>query len=588
MATFYSYDDVYKIYAYRENHIRIVATQGEGATQPNSLAATDSIKSPRFQLRDERGLVTIPSSGNPRVQLAVIRPNNTEDLLDCVIEDREKSIVSCPIRKSLTDIAGDVKGEIRLITTNAVTKFYGINFFIYDGVSDSAAAQSTRFSDLILALQQVSAIITGGSSGTITLDTVIQHNGTNPVASGIIYDFLQGNYRQVSFAHENSATSYSDGGVYIDDATDIMKMYYVRNSNNAMVAILFNVRSPGYAYATQVKIDAWGNITTRVKTKENEEADYTWKGWTPVGTTNNIKDGAVTTAKIANESVTLEKLNSNVKETVPTQNSEKLLTSGGAYQALQDYYTSQYTNQNFRKYATVSGNDIDTAIDQQTLYSTYYEGVYCILYSVSGTSNRIQYLHKSTGEVLYRYQRKSNDVWGDWDEWKYIASQNYSRKTSRPTTSTSGKLWDIRWYNDSTGEHCYQLTSVGGTTESPIYNWTEIISKAVLDATIDTLITTINNKIVVFSYTLSRSSWSNNQQSVSVPAGYVVTGDVMADTEIGDTAYNQLCADGCNGIYIASTTSGSTLTLTAHALGNTPTADVTIQVTLTAVTDMSQ
>lgn len=587
MATFYSYDDVYKIYAYRENHIRIVATQGEGATQPNSLAATDSIKSPRFQLRDERGFVTIPSSGNPRVQLAVIRPNNTEDLLDCVIEDREKSIVSCPIRKSLTDIAGDVKGEIRLITTNAVTKFYGINFFIYDGVSDSAAAQSTQFSELIVALQQVNAIVEGGSEGTISLDTVIQHNGTKPVASGILYDYLVGNYVSYKNVSNDEVDSANDNHtIYIHSVGGYRGLVFFTGYNNYT----------GAATVKQFRLCRDGRFEYRtgtVVTPYTVPNTYTWdktydENWLPIGSRANIQDGAINTDKIDDGAVTLDKINSNAKETTPTPNSTKLITSGGVYQSLQEYYTSQYINQNFRKYQTITASEIDTATDQQTLYSVYYEGVYCILYSVSGTANRIQYLHKSTGEVLYRYQRKSNDVWGDWDEWKYIASQNYSRRTSRPTASTSGKLWDIRWYNDSTGEHCYQLTSVGGTTESPIYNWTEIISKAVLDAKIDTLITTINNKIVVFSYTLSRSSWSNNQQSVSVPAGYVVTGDVMADTEIGDTAYNQLCADGCNGIYIASTTSGSTLTLTAHALGNTPTADVTIQVTLTAVTDMSQ
>lgn len=215
MAT-YSYDNIYKIYAYRENHIRIVTTQGEGTDKTtSSLSANDLVKAPRFQLRDERGIMTIPA-GNPRIQLAITRPNNTEDLLDCVIEDADKAIIACPIRKSLTEFAGDVKGEIRLITANAVVKFYGINFFVYDGISDSAGAQSTRFTDLIKALQQVALVVDGGSTGTVSMDTVIQSGGTKPVASGVLYDYLQGNYRQISFAHENNESSYDDGGVYID------------------------------------------------------------------------------------------------------------------------------------------------------------------------------------------------------------------------------------------------------------------------------------------------------------------------------------------------------------------------------------
>ena len=96
--------------------------------------------------------------------------------------------------------------------------------------------------------------------------------------------------RQISFAHENNESAYDDGGVYIDDATDITKMYYVKNSNWARVGILFCVQTPGYNYASQVKIDAFGNITVRVKTKESGEANYTWKSWTPVGTTKGVYD----------------------------------------------------------------------------------------------------------------------------------------------------------------------------------------------------------------------------------------------------------------------------------------------------------
>ena len=583
----YSYDDVYVLHAWRDNRRRLVLTQGEGYS--GTITDNDVIKAPRFQLRDERDVIEIPSSGNPSVQLAVTRSNHTEDLLTCTVVDRENGIISCPITKSLTDVAGEVKGEIRLVTANSVTKFYGVDFYIFDGVSDAAAAQSSQFSALIEALQQVGLVISGGSSGTVALDTVIQHNGTKPVASGVLYDYLQGNYRQISFAHENNESSYDDGGVYIDNATDITKMYYVKNSNGARVGILFCVQTPGYNYGTQVKIDAYGNITTRVKTQESGETDYTWKSWTPAGTTRNIQDGAVTTQKIAdsavtadkladgtvtegkisNGAVTVDKIASSAYESTPTNESSKLITSGGVY---------NFTNGNFRKYKTITSSEVDTAIDQQTLYSVYYQGFFNILYCAIGTNNRTQYLHKSTGEVLYRNQYLS-DVWSDWDDWKYVASQNVYRKSSRPTISSASKLWDIRWYTDSSSiEHCYQLTSIGGTSENPTYNWTEIATSASLD-----------NQVVAFSYTLTLNGWNaNNEQTVIKPSSYVVTSDVIADTEIDSTAYNQLCADGCGGIYISSERNGSTLTLTAHALNNKPTANVTIQVTLTKVSDLSE
>ena len=634
----YSYDDVYVLHAWRDNRRRLVLTQGEGYS--GTITDNDVIKAPRFQLRDERDVIEIPSSGSPSVQLAVTRSNHTEDLLTCTVVDRENGIISCPITKSLTDVAGEVKGEIRLVTANSVTKFYGVDFYIFDGVSDAAAAQSSQFSALIAALQQVGLVISSSEDGkTVDMDTVIQHNGTKPVASGIIYDYLQGNYRQISFAHENNESSYDDGGVYIDDATDIMKMYYVKNSNGARVGILFCVQTPGYNYGTQVKIDTYGNITTRVKTQESGEADYTWKSWTPAGTTRNIQDGAVTTpkladgavtsakigsgevkttnvndgavttAKIADSAVTTGKLDSNAVttqkiadsavtngkladgavtegkigsgavtqdkiasstyETTPTSGSSKLITSGGVY---------TFANGNFRKYKSITSSEVDDAIDQQTLYSVYYQGFFNVLYCVVGSGNRTQYLHKSTGEVLYRNQYLS-DVWSDWDDWKYVASQNVYRKSSRPTTSSASKLWDIRWYTDSSSvEHCYQLTSIGGTPENPVYNWTEIATS-----------TSLANQVVVFSYTLTSNGWNaNNEQTVTKPSSYVVTSDVIADTEIDSIAYNQLCADGCGGIYISSERNGSTLTLTAHALNNKPTANVTIQVTLTKVSDLSE
>lgn len=583
----YSYDDVYVLHAWRDNRRRLVLTQGEGYS--GTITDNDVIKAPRFQLRDERDVIEIPSSGNPSVQLAVTRSNHTEDLLTCIVVDRENGIISCPITKSLTDVAGEVKGEIRLITANSVTKFYGVNFYIFDGISDAAAAQSSQFSALIEALQQVGLVISGGSEGTVALDTVIQHNGTKPVASGVLYDYLQGNYRQISFAHENNKSSYDDGGVYIDDATDIMKMYYVKNSNGARIGILFCVRTPGYNYATQVKIDVYGNITTRVKTQESGETDYTWKSWTSAGTTRNIQDSAVTTAKLADGAVTngkladgavtkgkigsgavtQDKIASSTYETTPTNGSSKLITSGGVY---------TFANGNFRKYKSITSSEVDDAIDQQTLYSVYYQGFFSVLYCVVGSTNRTQYLHKSTGEVLYRSQ-SLYDTWVDWNDWKYVASQNVNRKSSRPNTSSASKLWDICWYTDSSSvEHCYQLTSIGGTSENPVYNWTEIATS-----------TSLANQVVVFSYILTSNGWNaNNEQTVTKPSSYVVTSDVIADTEIDSIAYNQLCADGCGGIYISSERNGSTLTLTAHALNNKPTANVTIQVTLTKVSDLNE
>jgi hypothetical protein len=460
----YSYDDVYVLHAWRDNRRRLVLTQGEGYS--GTITDNDVIKAPRFQLRDERDVIEIPSSGSPSVQLAVTRSNHTEDLLACTVVDRENGIISCPITKSLTDVSGEVKGEIRLVTANSVTKFYGVDFYIFDGVSDAAAAQSSQFSALIEALQQVGLIISGGSSGTVALDTVIQHNGTKPVASGIIYDYLQGNYRQISFAHENNESSYDDGGVYIDDATDITKMYYVKNSNGARVGILFCVQTPGYNYASQVKIDAYGNITTRVKTKESGEADYTWKSWTPVGTTRNIQDGAVTTPKLADGAVTSTKLASGAVtsdkidasvvasgiiydfvtaltalDTTITDNGTKPVASGTLKNYLegsfQDYLAERFTKRIYAHETHSSGYDADTnpvdtysdggvyiddALDPSTIYiiknanGAHIGTLLCA--HANGYNRTTQIALYTDGRFQYRYRHNTSGVW---DEWENIA-----------------------------------------------------------------------------------------------------------------------------------------------------------------------
>ena len=461
----YSYDDVYVLHAWRDNRRRLVLTQGEGYS--GTITDNDVIKAPRFQLRDERDVIEIPSSGSPSVQLAVTRSNHTEDLLTCTVVDRENGIISCPITKSLTDVAGEVKGEIRLVTANSVTKFYGVDFYIFDGVSDAAAAQSSQFSALIVALQQVGLVISSSEDGkTVDMDTVIQYNGTKPVASGIIYNYLQGNYRQISFAHENNESSYDDGGVYIDNATDITKMYYVRNSNGARVGILFCVQTPGYNYASQVKIDAYGNITTRVKTQESGEADYTWKSWTPVGTTRNIQDGAVTTPKLADGAVTSTKLASGAVtsdkidasvvasgiiydfvtaltalDSTITDNGTKPVASGTLKNYLegsfQDYLVERFTKRTYAHETHSPDYDADTnpvdtysdggvyideALDPSTIYiiknanGAHIGTLLCA--HANGYNRTTQIALYSDGRFQYRYRHNTSGVW---DEWENIA-----------------------------------------------------------------------------------------------------------------------------------------------------------------------
>ena len=362
-----SLSDLHTLHAWEDNQITERCTQGEYAG-----------KVLQFKLVDKDGAIDLT---NCIVQYAVTRPDKTEDLLDCTVDN---GIVKCNLTYSVTSISGLVHGEVRVIGSNnsGTIKFYGVNLRVYKGVSDEAVEQSDEFTALIAALQKVVSITPDPDSENtyvVRLDDSIVQNGLNPVASGVIYDYLQGNYRQISFAHENNESSYDDGGVYIDDATDIKKMYYVRNSNGARVGIIFCVQTPGYNYASQVKIDAYGNITTRAKTKESGESDYTWKSWTPVGTTRNIQDYAVTTPKLADGAVTSDKIDASVVtrgiiydfvtaltalDSTITDNGTKPVASGTLKNYLegsfQDYLVERFTKRIYAHETHSSGYDADT------------------------------------------------------------------------------------------------------------------------------------------------------------------------------------------------------------------------------------
>lgn len=176
---------IYEVTAWKDNKIKLCSTQGEGVTAANAT----NTKMMKFRLLDSDGGITIPSC---TLQLAITRPDGTNDLVSGTVLDGGNSIVGFPIMRSMTDIAGNAIGEIRMITSDNIIKFYGINFLIFAGINNDNIEQSPAFSALVEALQSVQAITAGGS--VATLDTVIQHNGINPVASGIIYDFLVSNY----------------------------------------------------------------------------------------------------------------------------------------------------------------------------------------------------------------------------------------------------------------------------------------------------------------------------------------------------------------------------------------------------------
>lgn len=272
-----SYDRIYTAYAWRFNGISLNVTQGEGiedtgvvwnpdgtidqeATSQISITA-DHVKVPRFQLRDDRGLI------NPtgcQIVLAVKRPNGSEDLLACSIEgDAADGIISCPITRSVTAIEGEGLGEIRVISNNAIIKFYGINFNVHKGVSDEAAEQSTQFAALVSALQKV-ALVDPDGSNTVDMDTEVAENGTNPVASGVIYDFVYSVFNDGSKVSYETVTSP-------DAATRNGTIYYVNANTNKYIVIPVSAG----AWQAQLRIDTGGDLYIR----NRRSSDSEWASW---------------------------------------------------------------------------------------------------------------------------------------------------------------------------------------------------------------------------------------------------------------------------------------------------------------------
>ena len=269
-----SYDRVYDAYAWRNNNLTLALVQGEGISIPDGTSSTATVsasrtKAPRFQLRDDRGVISL-SSDSPEVFWAIKRPNNTEDMVACnIVTDNTTGItaadgvIEIPITASSTQYAGDVYGEIRVITSNGVIKFYGINASVQNGVSDDAAAQSSEFTALMQALQKVVAISTSGTANMATLHSNGElRESTDPISSANLKTFLESNYltylrsRFTSFkyAHEahsssydaetNPVDTYNDTeleGVYIDEATDMKTCYIIKNSNGSTVGLLISV-----------------------------------------------------------------------------------------------------------------------------------------------------------------------------------------------------------------------------------------------------------------------------------------------------------------------------------------------------------
>ena len=317
-----SLSELHTLHAWEDNQITERCTQGEYAG-----------KILQFKLVDKDGAIDLT---NCLVQYAVTRPDKTEDLLDCTVDN---GVVKCNLTYSVTSVVGLVHGEVRVIGSNdsGIIKFYGVNLRVYKGVSDEAAEQSDEFTALVAALQKVVSITPNPDSENtyvVRLDDSIAQNGLNPVASGVIYDFVTAltaldssitdngtkpvasgtlkNYLEGSFqdylvarftkriyAHEthssgydadtNPVDTYSDGGVYIDGALDPSTIYIIKNSGGAHIGILLCAHTNGYNRAAQIALYADG----RFKYRYRHNTSGVWDEWENIARDSTVFDAVV-------------------------------------------------------------------------------------------------------------------------------------------------------------------------------------------------------------------------------------------------------------------------------------------------------
>ena len=284
-----SLSELHTLHAWEDNQITERCTQGEYAG-----------KVLQFKLVDKDGDINL---SNCLVQYAVTRPDKTEDLLDCTVDN---GVVKCNLTYSATSISGLVHGEVRVIGSNnsGTIKFYGVNLCVYKGVSDEAAEQSDEFTALVAALQKVVSITPDPDSENtyvVRLDDSIVQNGLNPVASGVIYDYLTDDYKDYlqqrfssfKYAHETHSSSYDAelnpvdvyndstfDGVYIDEATELGTCYIIKNLNGANVGLLFCASVPTNINSAKTQIALYYNGNFKYRYKHSNGGE--WDEWTSI------------------------------------------------------------------------------------------------------------------------------------------------------------------------------------------------------------------------------------------------------------------------------------------------------------------
>ena len=159
----------YTLYAWQDNNIRLKVTQGEGG-----------IKLAQFTLVDDNGAIDLTTA--TQVLFNGEKRNGSGCSIECEITNSTQGVITVPVETGMTDIAGDLKGVIEVITPNGNIKFDGITLYVASS-PDAIIEVSNAFSALVKALNKI-ALLT--PEGTIPLDDELTDDGVNAVQGKVI------------------------------------------------------------------------------------------------------------------------------------------------------------------------------------------------------------------------------------------------------------------------------------------------------------------------------------------------------------------------------------------------------------------
>lgn len=408
-----SYDKIYTIQAWEDNNRTLKLVQGEGILIPDGATTVSAshIKAPRFQLKDKHGVINL-SSGNPNITWAVQRPDGGgEDLLSCNIVSGQAAngIIEVPITTSVTEYAGDAYGEIRVVTTRnsqtSVIKFYGINACIGEGVSNEAAAQSSRFDALFDALRQV-VELTNATDKVAKMDALVDGelpNGTNPVASGNLKTYLEGKYTRYRTIYQSEL---NDVDTHLDPQTVYrfagQGIILAANDSDEEAQYYF-AQDGGLRYRYRRKINGeweeWGTQFTTLETQANKTTDIN----------SSSTNSQYPTAKAVYDSTVLYKI------AVPNN------------------------TQNLPENAVL----LNDAIEPKVIYRYVSGGVtQGLIISAATSTQQAQYYFAQDGIMRYRFRKKVNGEWEDWeanDNFKSMVNQDTLSETLNTNLSPQNK-----------------------------------------------------------------------------------------------------------------------------------------------------